>query len=78
MSWFVSNWFFVLLVLGMVWTHLRHGGHGNRHQPSTPPHRHDAVGAHQNRHAVVARSPIAIRVRRDSHAGYNSTGPKEL
>ena len=36
MRWLASNWLFVLVVVGMVWMHLRHGGHAGHEKPRIP------------------------------------------
>ena len=86
MSWFASNWFFILFVVAMLWMHLRHGGHGghcghgdhgNRHQASTPAHQHDPGGVDHNRHAA-AKSPTTAGAGSDGHVGHNSTGRKAV
>jgi len=78
---------FHLFVAGMVWMHLRHGGHGehgghadhgNRHQPSTPAHRHNPGCADHSGHAARPESRTTVDRCSEGHVDHNSTGPKEV
>jgi len=78
MRWLGSNWFFILIVVGMVWMHLGHGGHGGHGNRQQPDPRADERAGHAGHggHGGPAPTPRS-RVGSDDHAASTSTGPKQ-
>ena len=77
MRWLASNWVFILLVVGMAWMHLGHGGHGGGHQTTPGAGRGDAGGSDHGGHAAAGAPPIATGAPSEHRLGPASTGPKE-
>ena len=77
MRWLGSNWFFILFIVGMVWMHVRHGGHGSGRRPGEGSGGVDAAGAKHGHVGIGDASPAAAAPHEDVAALVVHIGDKE-